>query len=210
MLKGENVHSEALSKCPLGRLVIAVLASVEMAASALPVSVDGGLWFPLRKILQDKYKKMLFFYIDSKGNCAGRTNVFALYNIGNNGISQTVVLKFWYRHCIKGKNDLCQKKVSSPHLHDVHVSKEMLHRKNLITVIVGEEGPSAFLALCAHQLLFVQAVVHPAAVPVLVFFALWSFRLWRRGASPPARSLLALTADVRVSLLMTAGFTALR
>lgn len=136
--------------------------------------------------------------------------MFAPYNIGNIGISQTVVLKFWYCHYIKGKNDLCQRKASSPHLHDVHVSKEMLHRKNLITVIVGEEGPSAFLALRAHRLLFVQLVVHSTAVPVLVFFALSSFRLWRRGASPPARSLLALTADVRVSLLMTAGFTALR
>lgn len=60
------MRSEAIGKCPLGRLVIAVLASVEMAASALPVSVDGGLLFPLRKILQDKYKKMLFFILNPR------------------------------------------------------------------------------------------------------------------------------------------------
>lgn len=85
----------------------------------------------------------------------------------------------------------------------------MLHRKNLIAVVVGEEGASAVLQLRARRLLFVQAVVHPALVPVLVFFALSFFGLRRRGASSTARSLLAFTTDVRVSLLVAARFTAL-
>lgn len=120
-----------------------------------------------------------------------------------------MVLKFWYHRCIKQKNDVRWRKTLSLYLHNVHVSKEMLHRKNLITVIVGEEGASASFTLGAHGLLFVQAVAHPAALTVLVFFALSSFRLWSPGASPPASSLLAFTADVRVSLLRTAPFTAL-
>lgn len=63
-----------------------------------------------------------------------------------------------------------------PHLYNVQVSKELLHRKNLITVVIWEDG---FLTLHVLSLLF----VHSAAVqiqprPQLVFFALPSFRFW--------------------------------
>lgn len=78
----------------------------------------------------------------------------------------------------------------------------MLHWKDLIAVVVREDWVPAVLALWAGQLLSVQAAVHAADVPVLVFFALASCGLRRRGASPPAGVLLA-------SLPASTCFTAL-
>lgn len=97
----------------------------------------------------------------------------------------------------------------SPHLHDVHVPEEMLHGKDLIAVVVGEDWTPAVLALWAGRLLSVQAAVHAAGVPVLIFFALASFSLRRRGASPPAGGPLAFAADAGASPLASACFTAL-
>lgn len=73
----------------LGRLLIAVLAGVEVAPSALPVSVDGGLRFPLRKVLQERHKNTLL-YTDYNISLAGRTTVFALDNT-----VKMIFLKLW-------------------------------------------------------------------------------------------------------------------
>lgn len=69
-----------------------------------------------------------------------------------------------------------------PHLHSVQVPKELLNRKNLITVVIWEDVFAGFVTIHVLRLMFVQDAVHSAAVqiqphPQLVFFALLSFEL---------------------------------
>lgn len=98
------------------------------------------------------------------------------------------------------------------HLYSVHVSKELLHRKNLITVIIWEDIFVGFFIIHLLRLLFVMDVVASEAVRIqprlqLVLFAILLFELWWCRASPPACRLVAFTADTGESFQGTDWFT---
>lgn len=68
------------------------------------------------------------------------------------------------------------------HLYNIHVSKELLHRKDLITVIVWEQVFTVFSKIHDLSVLLVPGVVCRAADeillrPPLVLFAVLPFRL---------------------------------
>lgn len=98
-----------------------------------------------------------------------------------------------------------------PHLNNVHVSKELLHREDLIAIVVREQRAAALLALHLLLLRLARAAVGPAAVrlgprhPGVVLFAIAaSWRRRGRAPSPPS-GLVTLAADVGDPLQGTVG-----
>lgn len=103
-------------------------------------------------------------------------------------------------------------KTNVPHLYSIQVSKELLHRKDLITVIIWEHNSARFFIIHMLRLIFVPDAIHYAAVWILshhqrVLFTFLSFMLWWCWAPPPARRLVAFTADAGVSLQRTSCFS---
>lgn len=70
-----------------------------------------------------------------------------------------------------------------PHLYSIQVSKELLHGKNLITVIIWEHDFASFFIIHMLTLRFVPDAIHYAAVQILschqrILFTFLSFMLW--------------------------------
>jgi len=94
----------------------------------------------------------------------------------------------------------------APHLYSAQVPKELLHGKNLIAVVVGEDVFDAFSAIRVLRLPLRSAAARLARPRLqLVLFAL---ELRRRRAPPPAGELVALAADGREPLRGDVRFTA--
>lgn len=74
------------------------------------------------------------------------------------------------------------KKRKTTNLNNIHVSKELLHGKDLIAVIIWEKVSAIVFTVHVLRLWFVPGVVCCAVVvllcPQLVLFAVLSFRLW--------------------------------
>lgn len=55
-------------------------------------------------------------------------------------------------------------KTNVPHLYSIQVSKELLHRKDLITVIIWEHNSARFFIIHMLRLIYVPDAIHYAAV----------------------------------------------
>lgn len=96
------------------------------------------------------------------------------------------------------------------HLDSVQVSKELLHGKNLVAVVVWEDGFAGVLVTHVLRLRFAVDAVPPAGVriqprPQLVLFAVSSLELRRCRASRAACGLVAFTHDTGGSLQGSGG-----